>query len=359
MGTITIKTPGKLMVAGEFAVLEPYHKLVVMAVNRFVQTEIASNDTNIVHLPDLSLENLTWERTDKGISFHQADDRTIFVKAALEVTLSYLRANKIDIMPFSLKVKSELDDPVTGAKYGLGSSAAVVASVVEAILAHHYNDHTDKEVVFKLASVAHVKTQGNGSGADIAASTYGGVIEYTSFQAEWLLNEIKTTRNIVELIEKDWKYLSIHPIAFPSEIDIVVGWTGKPASTKSLVNDILQLRQTAKEQYEAFLTCSEEAVNKITYGMKHDDVAMFLNGISENRRTLAMVGLHAGVPVETEKLAKLSDIAEQFGGAGKLSGAGGGDCGLAFVEAEVNVKAMHKAWMEEEIKPLDIQIHRI
>src|SRR5699024_6562191 len=111
-----------------------------------------------------------------------------------------------------------------------------------------------------------VKTQGNGSGADIAASTYGGVLEYTSFQAEWLLKEIEQTPNIVELMEKEWKYLSVHVAAFPSEIDFVVGWTGKPASTKSLVNDVLQLRHTAKEQYEAFLACSEQAVEKIVHG---------------------------------------------------------------------------------------------
>lgn len=345
------------MVAGEFAVLEPYHKLVVMAVDRFVQTRITPTETNIVHLPDLALENLTWELADDGVVFHQADNRIAFVKTAIDITITYLRAKQIDLTPFSLKVESELDDSETGAKYGLGSSAAVVTSVVEAILTYYYGEDIEREVVFKLASVAHVKTQGNGSGADVAASTYGGVIEYSSFQAEWLLNEIKTSNNIIELIEKDWIYLTIRPTTLPAEVDVTVGWTGKPASTKSLVNDVLQLRQTAKEQYEAFLICSEEAVNKIILGMNNNDVAMFLSGISENRRTLAMVGVHAGVPIETEKLAKLSDIAEQFGGAGKLSGAGGGDCGLAFIEAEVNVKAMHQAWIEAEIEPLNLQIY--
>ncbi|WP_255259664.1 hypothetical protein [Lentibacillus sp. CBA3610] len=32
--TLTVKVPGKLMVAGEFAVLEKHQKLVVMAVDR-------------------------------------------------------------------------------------------------------------------------------------------------------------------------------------------------------------------------------------------------------------------------------------------------------------------------------------
>ena len=358
METTTIKTPGKLMVAGEFAVLEPYHKLIVMAVDRFVYTDILQTDKNMIDLPDLGITNITWELSADRIHFHDVDDRTVFVQAAFEVALMYLREKQIEIKPFSLILQSELDDPETGAKYGLGSSAAVVTSIVEAILTYHLGNQVEKELIFKLASVAHVKTQGNGSGADIAASTYGGVLEYTSFQAEWLLNEIEQSPNILELIDKEWKYLSIHVTAFPSEIDIVVGWTGKPASTKSLVNEILQLRHTAKEQYEAFLACSEQAVGKIVHGMQYDDVPMFLKGISENRRALAMVGVHADVPIETEKLAKLSDIAEQFGGAGKLSGAGGGDCGIAFVEKEVNVGAMHRAWLQEAIEILDIQVYQ-
>src|SRR5699024_673333 len=151
------------------------------------------------------------------------------------------------IKPFSLTLQSELDDPETGAEYGIGSSAAVVTSIVEAILTIDLGNEVEKELIFKLESIAHVKIQGNGSGAEIAVSTYGGVLEYTSFQAEWLLKESEQTPNIIELVEKEWKYLSIHVTAFPPEVDIVVGWTGKPASTKSLVNDILRLRHTAKE----------------------------------------------------------------------------------------------------------------
>lgn len=266
METTTIKTPGKLMVAGEFAVLEPYHKLIVMAVDRFVYTDISENDKNMIYLPDLGLNNLTWELSEDHVHFHDTDERTAFVQAAFDITLTYLRKKKVAIKPFRLTLQSDLDDPDTGAKYGLGSSAAVVTSIVEAILTHHLSTTVKEDLIFKLASIAHVKTQGNGSGADIAASTYGGVIEYTSFQAEWLLNEIKQTPNILDLIEKDWKYLSINRTAFPDEVDIVVGWTGKPASTKSLVNDILQLRHRAKEQYEAFLDCSKHAVDKIVSG---------------------------------------------------------------------------------------------
>src|SRR5699024_8078565 len=133
------------------------------------------------------LNNMTWELSSGRVYFHDTNNRTAFVQAAFEIALMYLQENETTIKPFSLTLQSELDDPETGAKYGLGSSDAVVTSIVEAILTFHLGNQVEKELIFKFDSIAHVKIQGNGSVADIAASTYGGVLEYTSFQAEWLL----------------------------------------------------------------------------------------------------------------------------------------------------------------------------
>src|SRR5699024_10821121 len=105
-------------------------------------------------------------------------------------------------------------------------------SVVRGMLTYLLEDKPEDEVVFKLASIAHVRIQGNGSGADIAASTYGGVLEYASFQADWLLQQLEQTMHISDLVEKQWTFLSIHAATFPSEVDVSVGWTGEPASTK-------------------------------------------------------------------------------------------------------------------------------
>src|SRR5690625_1638999 len=358
MEELTIKTPGKLMVAGEFAVLEPHQKLVVMAVDRFVYTTISPSDDHVVHLPNFELHNLAWTLEDGEVVFKSQDERMTFLHSTISATIAYLREKEIEVKPFELTVNSELDDPTSGAKYGLGSSAAVVTSVVKAILTYGLQKKPDNHVVFKLAAIAHVRVQGNGSGADIAASTFFGVLEYASFQADWLLEELEQTKNMTDLIEKEWPYLSIRNIEFPKAVDIFVGWTGKPASTKSLVNDMLSLKNTAPNKYQQFLQNSREAVAKIVHGMVENDIAIFLAGISDNRRVLARLGIDANVPIETGKLAKLSDIAEQFGGAGKLSGAGGGDCGLAFVEEEVNVPEMHKAWIKEKIEPLEIKVYQ-
>ncbi len=345
------------MVAGEFAVLEPYHHLVVMAVDRFVYTEINDYDTNIVTLKDFQLHDLEWQLVNGVVLFNSIDKRLAFVKEAIEVTLTYIEEMYHPLHPFSLTITSELDDNDSGLKYGLGSSAAVVTSIVTAILTKFLPESPTREMIFKLASIAHIKTQGNGSGADIAASTYGGVINYTSFQAEWLNEELNKQPKIVELVHNNWKFLSIKPMKFPSNIQVCIGWTGSPASTGSLVSHIKSLKDIRPDQYTSFLAKSEQAVSRLLRGMEQDDDKLFLSGIKQNREALAQLGLDAKVELETEMLYRLSMKAEDYGGAGKLSGAGGGDCGLAFIPHEQSCQKLHEDWDEIGIKPLHIAIH--
>lgn len=351
---LTIKVPGKLMIAGEFAVLEPYQKLVVMAVNRFIYATIEESKENLLTLENFNLENLRWDFQNNDVHVDSTDQRVNFVEQAMSIAYSYLREQSIEFVPISLKVNSELDDH-SGVKYGLGSSAAVVTAVITAILSKYLTKAPSSMLIFKLASISHVKTQGNGSGADIAASTYGGILQFSSFQAEWLLDELEKTTTLTSLVERDWKYLFVKQIELPIDLSICIGWTGQPASTEKLVDEILALKEKNPDQFQKFLTDSKMAVNKILEGIERNSISDLLEGIKENRRCLATVGEVAGVPVETALLAKLADLAEEFSGAGKLSGAGGGDCGIAFITSIEKANQLLKAWQNVGILPLDIQ----
>src|SRR5699024_1921891 len=132
-------------------------------------------------------------------------------------------------------VKSELADE-NGIKYGLGSSAAVVVSVVEAILTRFMSKVPQRSLVFKLAAIAHVKTQGSGSGADIAASVYGGLLSYASFQAEWLMDQLNSVNNDNTLVEKDCHFFSIDALPTPVLVQFFVAWSGVETSTREVVS---------------------------------------------------------------------------------------------------------------------------
>lgn len=350
---MTIKVPGKLMMAGEFAVLQPYQNLIVMAVDRFVYATIEDSDVSLLTLENFGLENLYWNYQHKGIHIDSTDKRVNFVEQAMSVASDYLREQSIPLVPFKLSINSELDDH--GVKYGLGSSAAVVTAVITAILNKHLIEFPPAKLIFKLAAISHVKTQGNGSGADIAASTYGGILQYSSFQAEWLLDELTRINNLTELVEKDWEYLTIKPVKLPRTLQVCVGWTGQPASTAKLVDEILALKDKHPYHFRQFLTDSEIAVDQILASIKTTSVPDLLEGIRKNRQCLAIVGQHAGVEIETTLLAQLADLAEKFGGAGKLSGAGGGDCGIAFIPSVEKVDQLQNAWKRVGIRTLAVQ----
>lgn len=351
---ITIKVPGKLMVAGEFAVLEPHHQLVVTAIDRFVYATIEESDQNQLTLHDFQLENLAWEFSNHEVKIASGDERLKFVRHAIKIALLYLQERSINPEPFSIEIKSELDDE-SGAKYGLGSSAAVVTAVVSAILHKFDSVKVNKEILFKLASIAHVSVQGNGSGADIAASSFGGFLQYASFQAEWLIDLYKNTNTIKEMLEIDWIYYSSTSIELPSEAYVCMGWTGKPASTGKLVHEVLKLKDGNPEQFRQFLEASEEAVENFLHGMKEADISSLMEGVKQNRNALRTVGKHANVEIETPLLGTLCDLAEQYGGTGKPSGAGGGDCGIAFMPSKESAEALMKAWERAGIKPLTLK----
>ncbi|WP_245976854.1 phosphomevalonate kinase [Oceanobacillus arenosus] len=354
MLSMTIKVPGKLMIAGEFAVLEPYHHLAVLAVDRFVYAKIEDDHENRITLQDFQLEGLAFDFRNNKVKIASSDTRTRFVGDAMTIALTYLKEQGIALHPFHLSIKSELDDS-SGVKYGLGSSAAVVTSVVTAILTKFLATKPAEELVFKLAAISHVETQGNGSGADVAASSYGGLLKYASFQAEWLHHECITSDSISNLVTKEWRYFSVKPMKLPQNIYFCVGWTGKPASTAKLVDVIRQLKSDNLAQYEKFLQDSEAAVAKFLKGMEGESIADLLAGVKANRHALRVVGEHAHASIETPLLTTLCDLAEQFGGAGKPSGAGGGDCGIAFMPSEEQaIKLMH-AWEAAGIKPLAIR----
>ncbi len=76
-------------------------------------------------------------------------------------------------------------------KYGLGSSGAVTVATVKALNLYYQMD-MDRLTQFKIAALAHLAVQGNGSCGDIAASCYGGWIAFQPFDHDWVLAKQKT-----------------------------------------------------------------------------------------------------------------------------------------------------------------------
>ncbi|AOV06702.1 phosphomevalonate kinase [Sporosarcina ureilytica] len=351
-----IKAPGKMMIAGEYAVLEPRQLAVVGAITRYVTVKIEEGTKNALSIPAFGLKEITWGDEPECL-LSTKDPRLRFIQNALVVATRFLREKNVPIQKCSITTLSELDDKNSGVKYGLGSSAAITVAVVTAMIKFHLSDEDDvsQDTIFKLAVIAHFLTQQNGSGADIAAAVYGGLLAYCTFNGDWLTEKLENDEPFATLVEQHWPDLMIERLNPSEAFSMSVGWTKKSAATGPMVNKVQAFQLESPLMYARFLEESHAAVTRFIQGIKTNHQQDVLAAIRENRLLLKRLGEDAGVPIETAELTNLCQIAEKFG-SGKPSGAGGGDCGIAFLNDPEQKHNLIEAWQAAGIEPLDLEI---
>ncbi|HEY6599318.1 MAG TPA: hypothetical protein VIZ30_08395, partial [Pseudomonadales bacterium] len=173
--TIVASAPGKLVVSGEYAVLVGAPAL-VLAVDRRVTSRLHDTSsgewrfTSNGYAPDARHPLATLlgakplPRTDPAYLCQHVLRRLLTTGIAL------------DTLPTALTI--DIDSRAgfdAGHKLGLGTSAAVCATLSGALLARCGSTRD----VFPIALDAHRAAQGGrGSGVDVAAACHGGLIRY-------------------------------------------------------------------------------------------------------------------------------------------------------------------------------------
>ncbi|MBB1122960.1 phosphomevalonate kinase [Limosilactobacillus albertensis] len=355
---ITEKAPGKLYIAGEYAVVENGYPAILVALDQFVTCTIEESAEEVGQIISRQYNNdqLSWRRRGDQMVVDKRDNPFSYILSAIKVTEEYARTFSRDLRIFNIHIDSQLDS-ANGRKYGLGSSAAVTVATVKA-LCHFYNLPVDKDQIFKLAAIAHFEVQGNGSLGDVAASVYGGWISYHSFDRQWLAQQRKYL-DLKTIIDLPWPDLDIESLKAPKNLELLIGWTGKPASTSQLVDKISLFKARRQSEYQLFLEKSKSCIQRMVDGFHQQDLEAIKNEIRYNRDLLKQLGTNSGVNIETEALAKLCQIAESFGGAAKTSGAGGGDCGIVAIDSNSNFGNVLKSWTKNHIEQLPLSVHFI
>ncbi|WHT47212.1 phosphomevalonate kinase [Sporosarcina thermotolerans] len=351
-----IRVPGKLFIAGEFAVLEPDGQCIVVAVDRYVFAEVKRSEENRIDLPQIGYSDITWNAEGNKLTFNVTGPKLNFIQNTIEICHQYILESGVSPLPFNLSITSELDD-ASGKKYGLGSSAAVVVAVVTAILQSQkeVGIHSSKELIFKLAAMAHFKTQGNGSCADIAASTYGGWLLYSPFYGEWLNKRLQKKMNAYTLVNEHWPGLIIQAITPPKDLRLYIGWTGSEMRTAGMIRRVQDFKNTHPDAYQDFLETSGAAVSSLVKSFTEGDIDRSLLSLMMNRNALMQISDQADAGIETLELKQLIEIANKYG-VGKTSGAGGGDCGIAFIKNGQDTESLKNDWKEALIEPLDLRV---
>ncbi|MGW0002864.1 phosphomevalonate kinase [Nocardia grenadensis] len=356
---ITRRAPGKLFVAGEYAVLRPANPAVLVAVDRYVAVTIAESpsDTTVLSsdLGGGSTMRCT-RRSGRLVPVSGRDPGLFgFVLAAVGVVERLLAESGGQPSSFRLTARGE-GMTEGGHKLGFGSSAAVTVATVDA-LAAFYRLHLGRTDRYRLAMLASLAVGPNGSGGDIAASTWGGWVAYRSPDRH-RVREFVRGGSVTAALRAPWPGFSVRTIPPPERVGLLVGWTGRPASTPALTARTGD-RHHRIDACPGFLSDSSNAVEHLVNALADDDVYAVGHGIRRARELLYALDATTGLGIRTGHLDVLCTEAERAGAAAKPSGAGGGDCGIAVLDSERPAVAAEvtRRWLAAGIRPVPVGVH--
>ena len=370
---IETRAPGKLFIAGEYAVVEPGQPAVLIAVDRCITVRLTESEgAGRIHSSEYGQAPVIWRREDDGEHIIVDERPFDYVLSAIS-TVEELRSGR-GARPryFDLEISSELND-ADGRKFGLGSSAAVTVATIAA-LDEFYELGLTLTERFKLAVLATIAISTKASGGDLAASTFGGWIRYSSPDRAALHAHREAHGVVSAMTCAEWAGCSARRVTPPSSVDLLVGWTGSPASTEHLVKRVHTPSERADEssaEYSestpapekprplvSFAAESHTLVDDLVAAFDADDAEASLTTIRSVRTLLRRLSDSTGSLIETEALHDLCEIAETHGAAAKPSGAGGGDCGIALAHSHTEAQTILSGWEAAGIRPLDLGAHR-
>lgn len=357
---IVARAPGKLFVAGEYAVLDPGHPAVLVAVDRYVTVRLteARGPWTTLHSDSLGGITLRCRRTGGNLITdvcpEQVHDEFRYVLAALSTVDALITELGLSPRPLRLAITSELTDR-DGRKLGLGSSAAATVATVDA-LEQFYRLEPSPMRRYRLALLATVTICPETSGADLAASVWGGWLGYSAPDRHYIA-ALAQDHGVDTALRHDWPGLTVHPLPHPANLRLLAGWTGHPASTTKMID--AQRRVAEVDGYHRrFLSDSAACVYSLVAALRADDPKWAQDEIRCARHLLAELDDATGAGIMTPALTALCAGAEAVGAAAKPSGAGGGDCGIALVtaDAEARIDELYERWTEADIRPLPLRI---
>ena len=190
MTSLIASAPGKVILCGEYAVLDGA-PAISMALDRRAVVTVTPASNGGSGLETIGLADTT--------------DRSLFDCAVVAAGNT-----KTDEYSFVLDT-SKFSDAGSARKFGIGSSAALMVALCRALA----GDKTRDSDVCEIAATAHWAFQGGtGSGVDIATSVAGGLIEF------------QMAGNAVT------------GLSWPSGLTFALLWSGVPVSSKERVDKL-------------------------------------------------------------------------------------------------------------------------
>ncbi|RME50250.1 MAG: mevalonate kinase [Deltaproteobacteria bacterium] len=280
-----VSAPGSLMLLGEHAVLHGRRALVCAVEQRLTLTLAPRTDRNFTVRSALGALEGTLDAPPP-------ERRSLrFVQRSLAPYLPSLATG------FDIRIDADFSD-----RLGFGSSAAVTLCV-HAAMHRILGRQIDREGLFEVAYETVLALQGIASGADLAASLWGGVGIYRvgrGFEPLW------------------------------SDFPLCAVYSGVKSSTPEVVGIVETRRGRLPSLFERIFDVMDESVGIAARALSHHALAEVGAILDVNHGLLSALG------VSTERLDTIVHTLRRDPGifGAKISGAGLGDCvvGLGRLE---------------------------
>ena len=284
--------PGKLLLIGEHAVLHG-RRCIVCAVDQRISITVRPRRDDKINIDS----NLGRYHTD--LKRPHIDDTFRFITTAIDQHKELLSYG------FDLIIESDFD-----ANLGLGSSAAVTAAMTTAIF-HMAGSEIEHIKIFDHSLTTVRTVQGSGSGADLAASVFGGILLY-----RFIPNEIVPLSNI-------------HPIT--------VIYSGSKMPTPQVIRAVEERRSAFPKIYDAIYDAMDQSAELAATAINDSDWQVVGNLLNINQ------GLMDAIGVNNQQLSRIvSSMRNDAGILGaKISGSGLGDCVVGLGKSGADV-GFHK-----------------
>jgi len=310
---VRASAPGKLVLVGEYAVLTGSRAL-VMAIKRRARVAIREGKPGLLRIrsnlfsstAELAVDQVraATVETAKGACKDWQWLLRVLGFALDRVGMRTMPAANIelDTSDFFHTARGKTD------KLGIGSSAALSVALCTAVSAF-LNDTPEAKPwapdAADMISAHREFQQASGSGIDVAAACYGGLLQ---FQMD----------------------APPRPVPWPDELRFRFIWSGASASTKALVQGVMAWRLAQPDGARTLFRRMADVASKGIASVSSGNMPEVLRSFAEYGELMGELGEAAEVDILSPVHRRIQTLAEKYEVAYKPSGAGGGDVGLLF-----------------------------
>jgi mevalonate kinase len=303
--SFSVSAPGTVMLFGEHAVLRGKTALCA-ATDQRLQVWLVPRDDDTI-------------RIESGLGCAQTTIHDMTLNAPFQFVFAVLKHCSLE-RGVDLRIESAFKHTV-----GLGSSAAVTVATLAAIWQWQNRRYDNNQLISQAREII-FQVQGCGSGADVAACVYGGIVAYHR------------------------QPMRIQPLPTLFELSLV--YSGSKKKTAEVIGLVNAYEKKNPEKYRVLFDAMDAVSCSAMEAITREDRALLARCMKEQQQLLCQLGVSNALLDELiERAITCDEVA-----AAKISGSGLGDCIMTLGALVQQVFPANKQQRGDGVMQLDVRL---